>query len=286
MGGYFGGPAGAVMFPVLVPDSLDASPAIQSAGAPGTGVRVQADGSIAFDSGGALRKRINFDGEYIPFDASLRAHFHTAVPGAGPATLALGRGIYFRLTPAADAIIRGFSGGAVEAGSGRVLKLVNASAFQVTLQHQAAGAAAADRIITPTGGDLLLYPDRVVTLAYDAFASRWRVESTTEGEEGAREFLGDGSTVLAHDTQVAVLADQVFSADQVPDFKVLMSETPAVDAFHAFTDTSGLLSMVDNEVAFTYFRDAAGTVDFRIKQKNGLSVARTIKWAAWRITPP
>lgn len=56
---------------------------------------------------------------------------------------------------------------------------VNVGANNVVLQHQNAGSAAANRIISPTGADLTLGPDEAALLWYDDTTARWRILYTT-----------------------------------------------------------------------------------------------------------
>ncbi len=59
------------------------------------------------------------------------------------------------------------------------LRLVNIGAFDLILGHQDVGSAAANRIISPTGADLVLGPDEMALLWYDGATSRWRILETT-----------------------------------------------------------------------------------------------------------
>jgi hypothetical protein len=53
------------------------------------------------------------------------------------------------------------------------------STYDVTLGNEEAGASAANRIITGTGGDLVLGPNKAATIVYDSTSERWRVVSNT-----------------------------------------------------------------------------------------------------------
>jgi hypothetical protein len=62
---------------------------------------------------------------------------------------------------------------------GDMLHLVNDGADAWLLGHEDGAAAAADRIISPTGVDLTLGPDESALLWYDPVATRWRIMETT-----------------------------------------------------------------------------------------------------------
>ena len=61
------------------------------------------------------------------------------------------------------------------AQDGDCFKLVNVSANNVTLNHQDAGSAAANRIISPTGANYVLGQDESAEIYYDTTDSRWRI---------------------------------------------------------------------------------------------------------------
>jgi hypothetical protein len=69
--------------------------------------------------------------------------------------------------------------GVVNDQPGDAFYFINDGANGYFLGHQDVGAAAADRIITPTGVDLLIGPDEMAKLWYDPVATRWRVLETT-----------------------------------------------------------------------------------------------------------
>jgi hypothetical protein len=62
---------------------------------------------------------------------------------------------------------------------GDAFYIVNDGANAFILGHQDAAAAAIDRIISPTGVDLILGPDEMAKLWYDPVATRWRILETT-----------------------------------------------------------------------------------------------------------
>jgi len=84
--------------------------------------------------------------------------------------VALPNATIVRITgPTAAFAITGLAGGE----EGRVVILTNNTSSPMTIVHQSTGSAAANRIITPTGGDLTA--SKAVLLAYDATVQRWRV---------------------------------------------------------------------------------------------------------------
>jgi hypothetical protein len=76
-----------------------------------------------------------------------------------------------RLNPAAASVITGIAAAGIIAPQ---KKLVNVSAFNVTLANQDAGSTDVNRIISITGG-LILEPDDVADVWYDSTTARWRV---------------------------------------------------------------------------------------------------------------
>jgi hypothetical protein len=59
------------------------------------------------------------------------------------------------------------------------LRLVNIGSFDLVLGHQDVGSVATNRIISPTGVDLILGPGDSALLWYDGTTSRWRILETT-----------------------------------------------------------------------------------------------------------
>jgi hypothetical protein len=77
----------------------------------------------------------------------------------------------FRFTCESSTTITGFSNGS----NGKLLYLHNASAVNVTFKNNSTSSLLANRIITGNNGDLILGPDKSITLQYDSFSSKWRV---------------------------------------------------------------------------------------------------------------
>jgi len=123
--------------------------------------------------------------------------------------------------------ITGIAGGT----DGKLLTLMNAGTVgTATIANQNVGSLAANRIITGTGGDLLLAQDASMLLMYDGSVSRWRVIGGS----------GSGSVSVASTTTTAVMPQlmdkdsgqygmrgQVFIyKNQLYAFGVGSSETP------------------------------------------------------------
>lgn len=83
-----------------------------------------------------------------------------------------GAGSLFNFTGSSDITITGIAGGT----DGRFIRVINAAATsKIILKHQGVGSLDANKIITETGGDVMVYPNSSFELSYDAGASRWRV---------------------------------------------------------------------------------------------------------------
>jgi hypothetical protein len=75
-----------------------------------------------------------------------------------------------RLNPSAASEITGLSSDV----SVQEKRLINISLYEITLAHQATGSLAANRIISVSGG-LVLLPDDVIDVWYDSVTQRWRL---------------------------------------------------------------------------------------------------------------
>lgn len=102
------------------------------------------------------------------------------IQAVSPAALAAG-GVndYAGADGASFARLTGGAGGSSITGiangvDGRLLVLLNVGADNVTLTHQDAASAAANRIITGTGLSVTMTTDDIVILIYDATTARWR----------------------------------------------------------------------------------------------------------------
>ena len=85
----------------------------------------------------------------------------------------------FMILQDADALGPWAIQGIVNDQPGDAFYIINDGANAFTLNHQDVAAAAADRIISPTGVNLLLGPDEMAKLWYDPVATRWRILETT-----------------------------------------------------------------------------------------------------------
>lgn len=100
---------------------------------------------------------------------------------------------------------------------GKQIMIYNGSSAVVTVKNQNASAAAADRIITSTGGDFPLSAGQSVTLVYDSNQSRWVFASSAGGSGGG----GGGSLEWIEDDSSPVAAlDSHFRVYQYPSFSV------------------------------------------------------------------
>jgi len=85
-----------------------------------------------------------------------------------------------RLTSSVAVNITGIAGGT----SGRLLTLINIDSNTITLISESASSTAANRF-TLAGGNVTLVGGAIVTLAYDATSSRWRIQGAAGGASGA-----------------------------------------------------------------------------------------------------
>jgi hypothetical protein len=84
----------------------------------------------------------------------------------------LGDGYFFRISSDANRSVNGITG----ESSGRMIKLANTGAFDITLVHQSGSAtSAAQRILATTGANIVLAPNEMAEAIYDASTFRWRM---------------------------------------------------------------------------------------------------------------
>lgn len=62
---------------------------------------------------------------------------------------------------------------------GRTLCIINVGSNNISLTDQDASSVAANRIITGTGASIVLVPDDIAKLVYDATTARWRVTNAS-----------------------------------------------------------------------------------------------------------
>lgn len=87
-----------------------------------------------------------------------------------PESTATDRSSFWRLSSDASRNITGIANGL----NGRMLYLVNVGATDIVIQHQNAGSAAGNRIITQASADVTMGPDETMILIYDSTTARWR----------------------------------------------------------------------------------------------------------------
>jgi hypothetical protein len=84
---------------------------------------------------------------------------------------AIGAASFFRLATDAQRTITGLTGGV----DGKLLVLRNTGSFNLVLAHNSGSSAAANRILTGTGEDVVVPPDAAAILIYDATTQRWQM---------------------------------------------------------------------------------------------------------------
>ena len=87
----------------------------------------------------------------------------------------LGPSSLVRYAGSADSTFTGISGGT----DGRIIHLMNASAYTVTITNQDASSTDENRVITPTGASIVIKPTTTAMMQYDSGASRWRILAVT-----------------------------------------------------------------------------------------------------------
>jgi alpha-tubulin suppressor-like RCC1 family protein len=142
-----------------------------SASTTGTGLRINVSGNLS--SSTALK--ITNAGAGLAMDIQGLVAFRNN--GAAYSTTGASHNVNFgntslvRMTGSADQIISGIANGT----DGAMLTIMNVSAASTTIQNQNGSSIAANRIITGVGSDLVIGPDKTVSLIYDSANSRWRV---------------------------------------------------------------------------------------------------------------
>lgn len=81
-----------------------------------------------------------------------------------------GTGGFFRIRSDASRNVTGILAGV----DGEMIYLANFGSFNIVLQNLNAGSAAANRILTGTGADVILVPDDTAILIYDSVTAVWR----------------------------------------------------------------------------------------------------------------
>jgi hypothetical protein len=121
-----------------------------------------------FSSGGATKFSVSSDGGVAKTAISPAVMAATENDYAGAA-----RAGFTRLTPnALNTVVTGLS--ATNIRDGHRLTVINIGNKTLTFNHQDAGSAAANRIITSTGAAIVLTQDQTVEFMYDLTTARWR----------------------------------------------------------------------------------------------------------------
>lgn len=163
-----------------LPDGSAAAPALRFTNDPDSGIyRVGAD-VVGHVVGGGLRGQLSMSEWRTLNAAALRSggRVNLATANLGPFgasqnDVATGNVsvVYVSATGAIN--ITGF----VALDDGALLSVINVSAFNVTLTHQDAASAAANRMVLTGGVNFVLAINQGLTLIYRAADARWRVFS-------------------------------------------------------------------------------------------------------------
>lgn len=130
----------------------------------------QTDNAYDIGASGATRPRILYVGTNVITPSIATPKLDVAVANGANANVASGTQSFIKLTgPTGAFSISGFTGGA----DGRVLRVYNSVAQAWTITNDATSTAA-NRIITKTGGDVVLAARQSsATFVYDSTQSRW-----------------------------------------------------------------------------------------------------------------
>lgn len=135
------------------------------------------------------------------FDMGARRQF--ALFSATPAQITADKNDYdpqdvsvLRLSSDAARSVTGISSGS----NGRLLTVVNAGSYAITLKHQSASSAASNRVICPEASDLKLKSNQSATLWYDAVTCRWRVTWTSASLSHPTSMVVPGKNPAAYAT--------------------------------------------------------------------------------------
>ena len=86
----------------------------------------------------------------------------------------------YRFTSSSVLTITGFANGI----NGELLYLHNASSVNIIIKNSSSSSLNDNRILTGNGSDLILKPDKSISLQYDSFSLRWRVLGGSGGNSG------------------------------------------------------------------------------------------------------
>lgn len=117
-----------------------------------------------------------------------------------------------RLDATGDVTITGIAKGK----KGRFLELYNISSRVITLARNHPSSNAANRIVNPTDGDILLFSNARAALYYDATIQKWVVPDmpSWKGAYGISAAVSTGSQSIADDGNAHKLSVTLATADQ------------------------------------------------------------------------
>lgn len=98
-------------------------------------------------------------------------------------------------------------------GVNKVVTYHNASSVNVTFKHQNAGATATNRIITPTGNDLIIKPNQSVQWIYDNTQTRWVIGAGSGGGGDTTIFGTRASPRLITSSGITVALGHMSASD-------------------------------------------------------------------------
>lgn len=162
--------------------------------------------------------------------------FYTALDVAGFSVI---RFITIDIENTGSVEIGGITGGE----SGRLLFIQNATNSTVSIFSQNVYASAADRIITTSGGTIVLGSNGTAILMYDAYESRWRMISSTS--------LDATLTALAGQNWVANALPIGSGSDTVAQISF------AANKFPARASTGDLVAKTITDLALSLLDDAS-----------------------------
>lgn len=128
-------------------------------------------------SNAVFADNVGFSGNFVAHFTSTRpslftgalSHARADVASAATITALASTNGFVRLTGATATSLQGITAGV----DGQVLRLFNNTAANMTIQHENAGATAANRITTMTGADIATTANGFAEFIYDTGSSRW-----------------------------------------------------------------------------------------------------------------
>jgi len=131
-----------------------------------------ADEVLTTDGSGNLTWEAGASGGSTVYDISTESAY-----GSNQNNLVLtANNTVYRLSASSNMAITGFDNTVFEDGA--IITIINVGSNRIRLRNENSSSTAANRIITPGGGNLNLQSNGVATLMYDGTSQRWRVIST------------------------------------------------------------------------------------------------------------